>query len=215
MRPRPQRGLALLYALLALAALSLAAVALVQSIGSGAAVIGNLGFKQEATAAAEQVTRQAIAALYARLSAGSNSLDADSASTGYYASSNDLVDVTGGQLSGSNRQLVNWQNRCDGAAGNCSYTPATVAGTLNGNTGQYVVFRLCSAAGDPGSDSTIQCAAPLTAGSSSGMYRGAVGVGAGSSLRTPDASASPYYRIVVRVAGARNTVSFTETIVHF
>jgi type IV pilus assembly protein PilX len=28
-------------------------------------------------------------------------------------------------------------------------------------------------------------------------------------------SAGPYFRIIVRVQGARNTVSFTETIVHF
>ncbi|KQM80184.1 hypothetical protein [Xylophilus sp. Leaf220] len=213
--PSSQRGLALLYALLAMAALSLAAVALVQSIGGGAAVIGNLGFKQDATAAADSITQQAIAALYDRLRANANGLDVDIPAAGYYASANDLVDVTGGQLGGFARSLVSWQNACNNLAGNCVYTPFAPGGAVNGNTGKYVVFRMCDAAGDPSSNSTIQCAAPLTAASSSGMYRGAVGVGAGSSLRIPDASASPYYRIVVRVAGARDTVSFTETIVHF
>ena len=213
--PRAQRGLALLYALLAMAAMALAAVALVQSIGSGAAVIGNLGFKQDATAAADSVTQQAITRLYARVRANANSLDVDVPLEGYYASSNDLVDVTGGQLGGFARSLVNWQNACDNLPGNCVFTPFAPGGSVNGNTGKYVIFRMCDAAGDPSSNSTIQCASPLTAGSSSGMYRGAVGVGAGSSLRIPDASASPYYRIVVRVEGARDTVSFTETIVHF
>ncbi len=33
--------------------------------------------------------------------------------------------------------------------------------------------------------------------------------------RTMIATAAPYFRIVVRSVGARNAVSFTETIVHF
>ena len=44
-----QRGVSLLFALMALAAMLLAAVALVRSVDSGALVLGNLGFKQEAT----------------------------------------------------------------------------------------------------------------------------------------------------------------------
>ena len=49
-RRRAQRGVSLLFALMALAAMLLAAVALVRSVDSGALVLGNLGFKQEATA---------------------------------------------------------------------------------------------------------------------------------------------------------------------
>lgn len=210
-----QRGLALLFALLALAALSLAAVALMQTVGAGAVVIGNVGFKQEATASADRAAQEAIAAIYARLSVNSTALDESIASIGYYASSDDLIDVTGRQLAASNRKLVNWQqNNCGGAVGTCAYTP--VAGTpVNGNAVQYVVFRLCASPGNPATDTSIECAQPLTASSNSGMYKGAVGVGGGSSIRISESTATPYYRIVVRVAGARNTVSFTETIVHF
>jgi type IV pilus assembly protein PilX len=214
MRAR-QRGLSLLFALLALAAMSLAAVALVQVVGAGSTVIGNISFKQDATAAADRATRVAITALYAKVSAATTGLDADISSIGYYASTNELIDVTGRQLTSSTRQLVNWQNSCDGASGLCTYTPYTVTDTVNSNTVQYVAFRLCSAAGDPTSDTTIQCAEPLAVSTVSGMYRGAIGVGGGSTIRTSDSITTPYYRIVVRVSGARNTVSYTETIVHF
>ena len=46
-----QRGMSLVFALLALAALSLAGIALVRSVNTSSLVIGNLGFKQGATAA--------------------------------------------------------------------------------------------------------------------------------------------------------------------
>lgn len=211
--PRTQRGVSLLFALLALVAMGLASAALVQSVGTGASVIGNLGLKQDATAAADQATRQAIDAAYTRLKANSTSLNNDNAAIGYYASSNDLIDVTGNQLpSSSTRNLVNWQNNCDGATGTCNLTPFTIEAGINGNTAQYVIFRLCSAAGDPAADSSIGCARPLTASKVASNYMGFQAYG---SARTEETSLTPSYRIVVRVAGARNTISYTESIVHF
>jgi type IV pilus assembly protein PilX len=213
-RRHAQRGISLLFALLALVALSLASVALVQSIGTGASIIGNLGLKQDATAAAEQVTRQAITAMYAKLSTSTNSLDGDVPALGYYASSTALDDVTGSQLAGNAaRNLVNWQNNCDGApVGNCFYTSVAVSSAVNGNTAQYAIFRLCDAIGDPTVTVAISCARPPVATATTGTNKGALNYAQPGSN---DSSSTPYYRIVVRVAGARNTVSFTETIVHF
>jgi hypothetical protein len=51
-RIQQQRGSALIFALMTLVALMLAAVALVRSVDTSSRVLGNLGFKQEATAAA-------------------------------------------------------------------------------------------------------------------------------------------------------------------
>ena len=88
-RHAAQRGVSLIFALLALGAMLLAAVALVRAVDSGALVLGNLGFKQDATSAADR------AAEYARtcLNGGGGcaviaNLNADGAiGTGYYASS--------------------------------------------------------------------------------------------------------------------------------
>jgi hypothetical protein len=62
---RSQRGVSLLFALLALAAMLLAAVGLVRSVDSGARVLGNLGFKQAATAAADRTAERARGVLAA------------------------------------------------------------------------------------------------------------------------------------------------------
>jgi Tfp pilus assembly protein PilX len=211
-----QRGLSLIYAMLALAVLALATVALIRSVSTGAVVAGNLGFQQEATAAADQAVRQAVASLGARLAAASTGLDADGVITGYYASSDDLVDVTGSQSSLNTRKLVRWDaNYCaaqaSGTYASCAFVPAAVS-AINKNAASYIVFRLCDRTGDPVADTTINCARPLAASATSGTNEGRDYTG-GSGTST--SVVTPYYRIVVRVTGARNTTSYTETIVHF
>ena len=213
---RRQRGLSLIYAMLALAALALATVALIRSVSMGAMVAGNLAFQQEATVAADQAVRQAVGQLTSKVAGSSTALDADGAFTGFYASTDDLVDVTGTQLNIATRKLVNWDAaycgaQASGSYASCAFVPATVA-AINGNAASYVVFRLCDKVGDPVGDKTIRCARPLAASNTSGTNeaRDYVG-GAGTTL----VESAPYYRIVVRVSGARNTTSYTETIVHF
>ncbi|TXC66592.1 hypothetical protein FSC37_14450 [Piscinibacter aquaticus] len=74
--------------------LSLAAVALVRSVDNSALVIGNLGFKQSATASSHMATERALARL--RANASGTTLDDDGAAgTGYFATSQDNLDVTG------------------------------------------------------------------------------------------------------------------------
>ncbi|KAF1046655.1 pilus assembly protein PilX [Xylophilus sp.] len=209
-----QRGLSLLVALLALAALALAATALVRSVHTGSLVAGNVAFKQDATAASDQAVRQAIAVLYAKLSASTSGLDADLASSGYYASADALLDATGAQLGSTSRKLVDWDGdscaaKTSGTYASCSYAPATISTAINGNAAKYIVFRLCDAAG---SASSADCAFGTTASTSSSC-QGEINYKNGG--QCADSTLSPYYRIVVRVRGARNTTSFTETIVHF
>lgn len=217
-----ERGVSLLFALLALVALSLATLALVRSVDTSALLLGNIGFKQDATAAADQAARQAIN----WLTVNSATLNTDISANGYYASTQELasdgvtvkppVDATGQQLATTaNRQLIDWDgNNCkstlDGSYNGCAIQTAS-AGTINGNAARYVIFRLCSKAGDFTTDKTINCAQRATTSDSCGA-KGAQDY-ANQSL---DCSAiTAYYRILVRVQGARNTTSFTETIVHF
>lgn len=214
-----QRGVSLLVALLSLVALSLATLALVRSVDTSSLVLGNIGFKQDATATGDQAARQALAWLKANVA----SLDNDAAVSGYYASTRELntdktvtqVDVTGQQQpTNTTRKLVNWDSdgQCKYASGvfaSCALQSVS-AGNINGNEARYVIFRLCAIAGDSNDDINNSCAKPLTSGSGA-SGRGALAYG---STRFTAAS-GPYYRIVVRVIGARNTTSFTETIVNF
>lgn len=215
--PRPrgglQRGMSLIYALLALVALSLAAVALVRSVDSGVLVIGNLGFKQDATLTAEQASEQAINWLWANR-AGVTLHNDGAAGSGYFASSLDALDATGVSTN-AGRAVVDWAG--DGCASYAAGSygvclPASGELTVNeGNRARYVIARLCSSAGSPSSTS-VDCAAPLPLTGSLGANRSEVSYSAGRLTATISAQ---YYRVVVRTRGPRNTVGFTETIVHF
>lgn len=221
---KSQQGVSLIFALVALVALMLGALAMVRNVDSGTQLLGNLGFKQDATAAADQATRQAIA----WLNVNAASLNIDIPEKGYYASSREFdddgvtakgpIDVTGQQYVGTaTRQLIDWDdNGCASSVkatyADCSMTRSLIETPINGNTASYVILRLCNKTGDYTTDSTIKCAKPLTAGEAGASGRGEISY---SDAARYTASSTTYFRVLVRVQGFRNTTSVTETIVHF
>lgn len=214
---RAQGGVTLLMALIALVALSLATLALVRSIDTGSLVLGNIGFKQDATASADLAAQQAVT----WLTVNNASLSTNATASGYYASTTTDVDVTGQQLpTVTTRVLVDWdQNSCSGnSVGTCSLNSTGANAIGDGsNTARYVIFRLCSAAGDENAVDPLtllpnNCAKPIATSTTNAAKKGELNYS--DPIRFGSAS-GPYYRIVVRVRGARNTTSFTETIVHF
>jgi Tfp pilus assembly protein PilV len=225
-RRRAQRGVTLLFALLTLVALLLATLALVRSVDTSTVLMGNIGFKQDATVTADQAARQAIG----WLAANNAILNTDSTANGYYASTQELatdgttvkppVDVTGQQLaSTANRQLVDWDaDTCSAAVAGtftgCSVLTASATAINNSpNIVRYVVFRMCSLPGDYSSTSyTGNCAKPISSSGGNATKKGEEHYGDKPIIK---GNSGPFYRIVVRVRGARNTTSFTETIVHF
>jgi type IV pilus assembly protein PilX len=213
-RATRQRGMSLLFSLLALAALSLAAVALVRSVNTSSQVIGNLGFKQDATSGGSRATELAIG----WLQANSAILDSDLPAAGYYATSLESMDPTGRTTTSANKLgLINWDSdgctyATPGSFANCSLlSAAVVAAPGEPNSSRYLISRLCEKA-EVMSGTNI-CAKPAAASLTDCVERGERRVG--KSICPTKLSTSPYYRIIVRTVGARNTVSYTETIVHF
>lgn len=213
---RSQRGVSLLFALLALAAMLLAAVALVRSVDSGALVLGNLGFKQEATSAADMAAEQARTFLASGVNLNANG----GAGSGYYATSLDALDLTGRLTSTTSPMaVVNWgdADSCaclsttPASCSACTVTPSNAI-ALNGGqvSARFVIARLCPAVGAPSAANA--CARPASVALSQAATRGELE--GGVRAPAPPAVMTPYYRIVVRSVGARNTVSFTETIIH-
>ena len=216
-----QRGMTLLFALLTLVLLTLASLALVRAVDVSTLLIGNLGFKQDATSSADQATRQAIEWLNTNTAA----LNSDVTDSGYYASTKEFdstgitrqppLDVTGSQVSNDNRQLIRWNRQDCSYASNGSFASCALAASeeiqIQNNTARYIIFRQCNKAGDISVNNTIHCARPLTAGGGQSPVRGDLNY---ADFIRFSSSNSPYYRIIVRVEGARNTTSFTETIVH-
>jgi len=211
--PGPARGLSLVFALMALAAMMLAAVALVRSVDSGALVLGNLGFKQETTSAADRAAEEARALVVG----GAINLEADDTTVGYYATSQENLDPTGRVTSASNLlAVVDWRDADSCACFNsnpktcasCSRTPSNVR-TYDDVKTSFVITRLCPNAGAP--SATNACAKPAAAALSNASERGSLDP---TGPRPSTTVIAPYYRIIVRSVGARGTVSFTETIVY-
>ena len=205
-----QRGVSLLFSLIALVALTLAAVALSRSVNTGALIVGNLGFKQDTMLASDRATEQAFAWIQANINGAV--LFNDVTASGYYATSLDALDPTGNLTTVATRAVVDWNSdNCAGVSG--AYTSCiqpSGAVTINGNAARYVITRLCAAAGDPTTGGNT-CASPLISASIDDQNRSgydyARPTGFGQTV------ISIFYRIVVRTVGPRGTVSYTETIV--
>jgi hypothetical protein len=215
---RRQHGASLMFALITLVALALAATALVRSVDTAAVVMGNLGAKKATAVAADRATQQAIKYLVSDL-AEATRLN-DQPNQGYYATSKEDYDITGFDGTDPNRKLVNWD-----VDGSCAYA---TSGTCDPQTrpsdtftvdqtgrieARWLITRLCSTAGiDAKGPSNNNCAVALKASVMKDSNAGAPtqSTGGGFSIQNQQ----PFYRIVVRVKGPRNAVTYTETIVN-
>lgn len=210
-----QRGLSLIFSLLALVAMTLGAVALVRSVDTGVLALGNLAFRQAGVGAATRGTEDAINWLSQNIN--NVALEGDVAGQGYYASSLETLDATG-RAAGSDLLLarIDWENddcKVDGAeveAAAC--LSASPAKTYGADEVRYVITRLCPTAGKA---ATLACAQPPLPGKPLVKDKGGGGVGPAGPRSGAKADLSPYFRIIVRSRGPRGTISYTETLVHF
>lgn len=205
--PVRERGLALLVALIVLAALSLAGIALIRSVDTSTLIAGNIAFHQSATIAGDTGVEAARNYL---LEATSGNLESDNPTAGYYATSQDVIDLTGNRTPDKTSDDVPW-----GASGtNC------IAADTAGNSVCYVIHRLCNAAGPV---DLINCSTENSATSTRGSggdghdqtgltkhmtYQGDMD----GPVRPPASGLTQvvYYRITVRITGPRNNNSFIQ-----
>lgn len=205
-----QKGIILLIALMALVIISLAAISLVRSVDTGSLVAGNVTFKQTATAASDRATENAISWLQANNTG--NVLFADNTAQGFYSTALYNLDLTN-KKSTTSRALVDWDSNDCGYAANGSYSACidpAAAVTINGYTARYIISRQCETAGDPNLVSN-NCARALSSTGES-PKRGELKYGEDKRFAS---NSGPYYRILVRTEGPRETVSYTETLVYF
>ena len=207
-----QQGVSMLVALVTLTILLLASVALVRSIDTGTLIVGNLAFKQDATEVSAIAAEQAMAWLEANVDG--TTLDEDLPTAGYYASSLDKLDPTAAHTSAAHPMaLIDW--KLDGCADtpagnytNCDTLPFT-GSPIHGNQVQWVITRLCDSVGPPSAANL--CARPVAVDTASAGDRGSLQAGG----RISASVAGPYFRVIVKATGPRQTVSYTETMLHF
>lgn len=202
-----QKGVVLFIALIVLVAMTIAGIALVRSVDTTNLVAGNLAFKQGATLAADGGTEAAINWLTPLN--GTLTLYTSDAAHGYYATSQETLDPTNSRASAA-VPAVDWDgNNCSGMEFSVCVKAAPSI-TMGDNTVSYIINRLCQAEEDP--NSTDNTCATYQSANSTSPKRGELKYGDDKRF---EPLPGPYYRIVARVKGPRNTISFVETIIHF
>ncbi len=208
---RAQAGVSMLFALCALAVLTLGAVALVRSVDTGMLVLGNLGFKKDAvavgTVAAETATTW--------LQANSGGLNDDLPAQGYYSYAPNNLDITGSTISTTVGAIAlpQWDSGSCTAPGTAAHSSvvclSTVQKDLDSTTSvSYLITRLCEHAGPTGS--TNNCVVPLTSQAVESTQGGQL-----KGPRFPGSTDGVSYRILTRTVSVRGTVAYTETLVHY
>ena len=206
---KQQKGVVLIITLIILVAMTLAAIALVRSVDTGNVVAGNMAFKQGAALAGDSGTEAAITWLAGI--AGVVASQTDDPANGYYATSQETLDMTGNSGDPS-RSLVDWDgNNCNnavtnGAATACIQPAALIPANAAGYEARYIIHRLCPNAGLPNNCASTSA---TIAGTSSGAKDYTSKGGLAGTAETE------YYRITTRIRGPRNTASYIETIIHF
>jgi type IV pilus assembly protein PilX len=194
---RRERGLVLIIALIVLVAMTLASLAMIRSVDTSTIIAGNIAFKQSAVASADAGIESAIAWITSNVGA---TLEKDSTSNGYYATSQDGLDLTGLTTSGNATDDLDWSS---------SSTVKKLAADAARNEVAYVIHRMCNSAGQLNA-TTCATDESVQGGGSMGSSRQMTTYQPGSWSSVANRA---YYRITVRVTGPRNTVNFVQAIV--
>ncbi len=203
-----QGGIVLVIGLIVLVAMTLAGIALVRSIATNNMIAGNLGFKQGATSTGDAGIEAGISWL--KTVAGTTAVYLDLPASGYYATSQPTLDMTGSSHDPT-RALVNWDfNNCNNLAPSTCFDPAAAINAGAGNSVSYIIHRLCQSTGDP--NSTANTCATYQSTTSTSPKKSELKYGENKRFEPLPVV---YYRITSRVKGPRNTISFVETIIHF
>lgn len=189
--PKHQEGIVLVIALIMLVAMTLGGLAMMRSVTTSTTIAGNLAFQQSTTNSADIGIEAAI--IWLENNSSNGTLNSDNPAMGYTASK-----TVGDDPASAQDWPTVWST---------VFVPRGVVTNPTdaiGNTTQYAIQRLCNTVGE---QSDAGCAAsPAVKKSSPGSSKGA-------GAENPNVPPRPYYRITVRVAGPRNTVSFVQTTV--
>jgi hypothetical protein len=177
--------MSLVVVMIVLTIMLLGVVGILRSSNGTLSIVGNLGFKQNATSVADIGVEVARAYL---LNRSSTQLAVSDATGAYFEVGNGSFDPT----------TYDWTT-----AGN-SVVATPDDGT--GNVVSYVIHRMCSLTGTVDAPNQ-QCvlANPANAGGSNQVSGLTAGVGI---------TKSPFYRITAMVQGPRNTLSYVQVMVY-
>lgn len=190
-----QTGVVMVVTLIVLVAMTLAAIALVRSVDTTNVIAGNLAFKQATINSADRGTEAAVAWLEAQ-TAG-NVLDSNNPPNGYTALE---------YHPGINESWDHYWNNTIAIASPSIVVcvPTNCNPDAAGNVVSYTIHRLCLTQGSPVQINNFCSNSPTTYILDSSQGGGTVVLNSVNQI---------YYRVTIRVAGPRNTVSYAQTVV--
>jgi type IV pilus assembly protein PilX len=199
-----QSGVVLFLAMIALVVMSLAAVALIRSVDTNSMVAGNLAYKQTAAISSSYGIEAMADTIGVKALAYGN---ADDAANGYYATcktfgtgATDALKCDGANLTADASWVAGTKSAL--AAG----TGLTAGKDIYGNTIQYIVERMCHTAGAPSNSACLQAGVDLDNNSKNVLNEPNAGA--------PEVATDlPIYRVTVRVAGPKNTISYIQAFI--
>ena len=195
--PRQQRGVVMLFGLIALAIMLIGAAAMVSSMNTSLVNAGNLGFKRDMTNQAER----AVAMVVTQLQTGS--LSSITTRQGHDTTLNYRSTMLPSNAQGLPMALVTDSAfTAVGAAGN-DITVASQAITV-----RYLIDRLCVNTGVASADHCSMAADPNPQGGSGSELINAANASTGGAGAIGQ---RVLYRVSIRVAGPRNTQAFYQT----
>ncbi|WP_137937531.1 hypothetical protein [Chitinivorax sp. B] len=201
-----QQGVVLFFALIALIAITLAAMSLMRSRDNAVVIAGNLAFRQAVVAATDVVVEDARNWLMANAGdAIGTGLNTSKIANGYYAFSTFGLDVTG-QATATKNDDVDWDGNL-GVGLRAYKVPQAEPALSVGQQFAYVIRRLCRVDNVGVSGAGQECAVYTTKGESDSKQDQDAGSRAVSGGRFG------YYQVTVRVTGPKNTVSYVQTVI--
>ena len=198
-----QRGVVLFFTLIALLAMSLAAVALIRSVDTSTLIAGNLAFKQSATSSGDAGIEAAIAwlATVQTANSGLNVLNDPAhpfnvtnlaVNPGYHSNADPTLNLTAD---------ATWDD----------VNNVLVGTDVSGNTIRYIIQRMCRNAN-------------LAIQNADCLFSGAIQDNSGQNILLPQevcegagcpvAGQTPQIRITARTTGPKNTVSYVQAFVY-
>jgi Tfp pilus assembly protein PilX len=194
----------LVIALIVLVAMTLAAIAMVRSVDTGNLIAGNMAFQQAAVHSGDSGVEKAIAWVEScknnTATCASSTLNNDSPSNGYAAN--------GSSASRNPAAAESWDAYWARVLTSCSASAPNVvclaaqAGT--GNIVSYIIDRMCDSAGAKTTGALCVASPMVNAATGNSEEAGEIQLNAPSVV---------YYRITVRIAGPRNSVSYVQAMV--
>lgn len=188
-----QKGVILVIALIVLVAMTLVALGTLRSVDTGSVVAGNLAFKQATLNGTDAPVDKAYQWLTTH-------------TTGTYLQNDDLPN--GYQ---SKQVDLDWSDPSAWTAGAGAMCINGCAADANGNTGYYVIHRMCTLQNLPynGTQGAVANECHLTLPIGGATTGSSMSVGANQFPGNP----TIYYRITARVKGPRNSVSIVQAFI--